>query len=208
MPTHISPFPGQPIRDQGKWTAAGDSLQSGFGGAVPWLTQASSHWRPDVMATANLGVAGQSVGPAATVGTMLHATQLAAFDGNYDAAKDYNMGSIWGGANDLQAGRTGADIYTDLTSWKTGRAAVGFLTLAFCCVRMNKPAGFQAERLILNSAILGNAAGFDGVVDMDSIPGSPGDGINYDIDGIHLTTAGQTFAMNLILPVWRSIVGL
>lgn len=203
-----SPPVAVPIRQNGKWGTVGDSLQSGFGGAVPWIVQASASWYPDRVAVVNQGVAGQSVGPAATAGTMTNATQLAAIDAIFNGALNYNIASIWGGANDIQAGRTAADIYTDLTTWFSGRHAVGFKTMCLCVVKMNKPAPFLVTRAALNASILANAAGFDQVLDLDSIPGTPGDGINYDADGIHLTTAGQTVVLGLVLPKWRAMVGL
>lgn len=193
------------VRQHGNWVNQGDSISSGFGGVVPWIVQAR-FW-PDVNTIENFAVAGIQVGPASTSTAMVNATQLAAVDAAFNGSKDYNIASLQGGLNDLQAGRSVADVYTDMTTWKNGRAALGFKTIALCPIRLDAASPIFAARATLRTTMLANAAGFDAVVDMDSIPGTPLVPPNYDPNG-HLTTLGQGVYWSLIDPFWRTIVGL
>ncbi len=197
------------VRERGNWVNSGDSISSGFGGVVPWITQAS-FW-PDVVTIENFSIASQSVGPdtlTTPIPAMITTTELAQFDAAFNVAKDYNIGSLQGGLNDLSLGRSVADVYTDMTTWKTGRAAAGFKTIAICPIRIDAASPIFATRAVLRTTMLANLAGFDAVVDLDGIPGTPGDGINYEATNGHLTTLGQGQLWLLVTPFWRALVGL
>lgn len=209
----FSPTPTYlPVRQRGQLCDVGDSIDSGFGGAVPWITQAGSRWWPDVIVANNQAIAGQAVGiTLGAIPAMISAGQLALCDGAFDGSKDYNIATITSGLNDLANGRTAAQVYADLTTWKNGRAALGYKTIYLCPIRLDggffSTAPAQTLRTDLITLATVNAAGFDAVINMDSVPGTPGDGINYDPDHVHMTTAGQTARMLLIIPVKRSLVG-
>lgn len=209
MPS-FPPFIKLPIRQKGKWVCDGDSLQAmpGFGGAVSWMTSAIPYnVYPDSIVPVNRGVPGQKIGPSSDGTTML--ALVSGVVAQYDASKNYNIALIWAdGINDILNGRTASVIYADVSSWITAVKANPVKTIVVCPPKTNQSPAFQTERDALRIAELGNTAGADKVVDLDSIPGSAGDGINYNVDGYHLRTPGQTYAMNLILAQWKALVGL
>ncbi len=203
------------VRQRGNWVVVGDSINgTNSGSCVPWITQAS-FW-PDIVTVTNLQINSQSCGPASLttpIPAMISAAQLAACDALFDGSKDYNIVSISSALQDGANGRTDAQAYTDLTTFCAGRQAVGFKVIYIEPVRLDggtfysTPSG-QTFRTNLITRANGNLAGFDAVVGIDGIPGTPGDGVNYNTDHIHLLTPGQTAFWNFVKPFWKTLVGL
>jgi hypothetical protein len=135
---------------------------------------------------ANFGHGGDTM----TVILARQATTLAA----YDATCTKNILVLQEGNNDLQASRTAAAIYADMTTYITAAHTAGFkVALATVCPSSVFTGGQETVRLALNVLILSNTAGADATFDpgADTTLNTPTDKVYYVEDGIHLTAKGD-----------------
>jgi len=135
----------------------------------------------------------------AVVADILAATGV--IDGLYRGAGD--VACVWIGTNDLRTlPDTAATVYSRITSWIQGRQAAGFRVIVLTilpCTKAGTPAGYEAERLDLNTLINANAAGADGIADIaaDALLDDADDPV-YFFDKLHLTTAGYGVVAGIV----------
>lgn len=106
----------------------------------------------------NKGVAGE------TMATMLanYSTNIAPL---FDASATKNILVLEACTNDLDAGRTPAQCYADMTSYVTLAHATGFKILIWT---MLSNVNIETQRQALNTFIIGNTAGADGIINYNS----------------------------------------
>lgn len=108
-------------------------------------------------------------------------------------AKDFkNVVSLECGINDLEAGSTPAQIYTSMSSYIAAAHATGFKVILWTVTAT--PRISETDRQTLNTSIIGNAAGADGIANYNSTPiGLPGSYTNtfyFQSDQTHPTDNG------------------
>jgi hypothetical protein len=194
----------------------GDSLTLGFGGEeYPMQLEMISELPFKLV---NTGVTSRQVPAMVTAAPTV-------VDPHYDPSKPFNWVVVWCGTNDIVAGETAADIYTDLTTYIAARQAVGWQVMV--CTIIDRgltgdDAGFDTTRASLNTLINANTAGADAVVDLFDDArfdaGSSTDTAIYNADQIHLTgtniTGGYAGIAELIgialdaqiQPTWNPLV--
>jgi lysophospholipase L1-like esterase len=104
-----------------------------------------------------------------------------------------NVVLAWGGHNDLYNSRSAADTYADISTYVTARKAVGFKVVVGTIVKSQQLTGpKETARQSLNTLILANTAGADGVADVGAAPELQNyDDTNYFTDKTHFTAAGN-----------------
>lgn len=75
--------------------------------------------------------------------------------------------SIWASTNDIASGATPAQAYANLTSYIQAAHATGFKVIT---ATMLSRVGLDTQKNALNSLILANTAGADGIVDFTATP--------------------------------------
>jgi len=163
--------------------AVGDSITEGFPNLVPYTTSLSldRHWAP--VSISNLGTSGE------TMQTML---------ANYStsAAPLYKPGYkniliLEGCSNDLAGGTSPSTCYGYINSYVADAHATGYTILVWTVL---SKVGIDSQKDTLNTSIVANSAGADGIVNFTSTPlGCDGCYTNttwFQADGIHPNQAG------------------
>jgi lysophospholipase L1-like esterase len=118
---------------------------------------------------------------------------VAQVDASYDSRYANNIAFIWAGLNDLYPGViTAADVLAGLETWCLARRVAGFKTIV--CTLHSTPAYTysEAQRALVNAALLELPAWLDAVCDSGSDPLlDPDDDTMYQEDGVHLTQLAQ-----------------
>jgi lysophospholipase L1-like esterase len=175
---------GVPIDSAGLLACDGDSITAGVGAALnrgwPQYLNLPFGVRRRVTAQSGIGIATASSNAATSLDPLLVSGQR-------------NVLAIWIGTNDISIGTSGSSIYSSLTSYITARRSAGWDKIAvFTTIKRSSFSGStETQRQAYNSAIVGNAAGADAVIDVASLAefGDPAN-TTYVFDGIHPTAAG------------------
>lgn len=186
----------------------GDSLTDGFG--VP----TADHYPSQVLDllsasygysySANVAIGGQTVAQMIITAPGLVDTK---YIGNLGTP---NIDPFWGGTNDLYQGATAAQVITRISTYVSGRLAVGWKVIVLSILPRSQtglPVTFEADRQTVNASLRAtypNATAYPRIytgaspgvifcdVGDDPTIGQPGDELNltYYFDGVHLTQAG------------------
>lgn len=104
----------------------------------------------------------------------------------YYRGNPHDTVSIWAGSNDIATGATPATVYGNITSYVHAAHATGFKILV---ATMASRVGFDTPKNALNTLILANTAGADGIVDFTGTPlgcdGCYANGTYFTGDQIH-----------------------
>lgn len=181
--------PAAPSSGFGAFVADGDSITFGVGVTTPWPTLVNSNLG-NKYTLSNIAVSGANCGstfPAAAAAALVAGKQ--------------NVLSIWCGTNNIAGGQTAAQTYAALSSYITGARAyaqqngINLLIITGTMLSRDNPAGLDAVRATYNTAILGNAAGADVVINYGpTVLGCNGcstNTTNFNIDEIHPNNTGE-----------------
>ena len=111
------------------------------------------------------------------------------------AAGQTNVLVLWAGTNDLAAGTSASTLYSDITSYISARHTAGWKVVILTITPRNDSAWdstYETQRGLLNTSILGNAAGADGVVNLTTIADllTTTNTTYFLSDQLHLTSTG------------------
>jgi hypothetical protein len=175
--------------------ADGDSLTDPNLGITTWATLLSAR-----CPVTNFAIGGSTI--------LTMAKRDAAFN---MARAPRTVGIRWAGTNDTAKGTPAATSLANMAADIAKLRAAGWTKangnpLVGINMLPRNSAGFpQAERTAFNEGFIG--LDFDDIVDVSAgPPGSPGDGVNYTLDFVHLKDAGQQWIYdNKIEPLLSSI---
>jgi lysophospholipase L1-like esterase len=108
-------------------------------------------------------------------------------------ARTHNIAVLWIGSNDIQAGVAGSTVYTDLTAVISSLKATGWTVAVVTMLPRTDVSGTkETERGNFNTAIVGNAAGADYVVNLGTVVNlqTTSNTTYYAADATHLTDVG------------------
>jgi lysophospholipase L1-like esterase len=146
-----------------------------------------------------------------TAATMI--TQRAAqIDGLYAASLPRNIVTILAGVNDAAGGASAATIYANLKSWWGGARAAGFRVIAQTEIDaqsagLNTVSWHSSILPALNALILSDPSLYDAVARNDQDPRLQ-DATNttyFNVDALHLATAGNTALAENVLTAWQTL---
>lgn len=168
----------------------GDSISAGYTATAnrDWVTQSQFEAMEH-----NYSLGGRT---AQTMRSEARATAI------YNGSKR-NILVIFCGTNDLFGGRTGAQAWSDISTYATARRAQGYRVVLVGMLPRN---GLETQRQALNSAMRTNwATCADAFADVETLPmgaaGANNSTVNYDPDTVHPNLAGHTQLANLIKPL-------
>ncbi len=115
-----------------------------------------------------------------------------------------------GGTSDVQLGDSGAQVYTDMSTFADGARTAGFSKV--CALTITKftgiPGGQDTQRIAANSAIMADASSkFDAKVDVaNDVNLADPSNTTYYVDGLHWTSTGAAVAASLVIPAVRALL--
>lgn len=152
----------------------------------------------------NCGVNGQTLNTEKT-------NRIARFSNVYTASYP-TIFFCQGGTNDLQASDTAVNVYTYATTLTSYLKGLGY-KVVICTIlpRANFSGAQETERQSYNTAVIGNAAAADLVLDLNADPimggaQSQASNTTYFIDGVHPTTPGHGVQGGLFTTALQTIL--
>jgi len=102
---------------------------------------------------------------------------------------------MWDLTNDLSSGQTPAQALVNVKSYCAQAKAMGLKVYILTCIPRNPASLNDANRVTLNNSIMADTSFCDGVIDVTTITefSTSASYLNttfYNVDGVHLTTAG------------------
>jgi hypothetical protein len=163
-----------------------------------------------LVASSGAGISSSNLAAGGSTVAIMSA-RSAAVDALYNAARPWQVLFVWIGINDLNAGRTAADVYTDYVAYCQARRAVGFKVVAFTLEPTNQFPATEAKRQTLATSVRAGWTTFaDALVDIAADatigPLAAASDLTLSYDGLHLTGKGQGYVLALAQTALRGIV--
>lgn len=129
-------------------------------------------------------------------------------DPAYNGAKPWNACVLWGGYNDLFAGRTPAEVHADQKTWASDRRAAHPTWKIFICnISWTTTLGSQTPIDSINALLAGDRGAADAIIDVRSGLGTDSSNPSFwQADDLHLTTAGEQKVADLVYAAIRAVV--